>query len=103
MINGREKTMLVFFPSLEVKVVWRTLLENTAQKRRTEKCEIFLRIAACSKPTNYPSSRPEPIKVSSQSPAARNAQPNYGLLSQVPVDTWFPKESREGGGGGAQS
>lgn len=37
LINGREKTMLVFFPTLEVKVVWRQLLENTAQKRRNEK------------------------------------------------------------------
>lgn len=31
-----------------------------------------------------------PLKITSQSPAARNASPNYSLLAQVPVDSWFP-------------
>lgn len=39
LINAREKTVLVFFPSLEVKMVWKTLLDTTAQKRRSEKYE----------------------------------------------------------------
>lgn len=112
LINGREKTMLVFFPTLEVKVVWRQLLENTAQKRRNEKYEArqtqthsdtYTDTDTDTEPQNTQqvdcafglcdSSRPV-LKVSNQSPAARNAQPNYGLLAQVPVDSWFPKDKR---------